>query len=345
MDKQKRINQMLIAVMLIPLLLLSGCGMASELFIEEMPTETPIPSPTATVAPTITPTITPTPGLPSNIATMFGEEVPELIKNEQGIYTAEDAFWKAIYENGEWRVRPRPHTGFDEQFLEAVGEKYLGRDDTPDTLAQVAADLLKDRNYDSRVGFTQEQNVNIAKKIVIYGRIIGFEWVSFEEQPGGQIGDRALVTVVVNSNYPDEKIPLLMGIEKNGRFIRTAKFLRWNNYNKEDKSLERMEVQEKADFDKYIGELVKLSIPYYFKPGWSKDLYFDYMAKEDYNLIHNLLISPDGYMMKYTNIKNSPDHQSEHRKMVEVFPEIMDSMNLDEGGDLAFFGYAVTMFK
>jgi len=57
MDKQKRINQILTAAMLIHLLSVSGCGTTGESIsaITPSPTETPIPLPTATAEPTMTP--------------------------------------------------------------------------------------------------------------------------------------------------------------------------------------------------------------------------------------------------------------------------------------------------
>ena len=60
-------------------------------------------------------------------------------------------------------------------------------------------------------------------------------------------------------------------------------------------------------------------------------------------MVDALLTNPDGYMMKYTDIKNSPDYQSKHRKMVVAFSEALDEMNTQEGGDIAFFIYSATI--
>jgi len=197
---------MLIAVMLIPLLLLSGCSMASELFIEEMPTETPLPSPTATVAPTITPTITPMPGLPTEIAAIFGEEIPELTKNEQGIYTAENARWKATYENGEWEVLPRPTTAYDEELLEAVKEEYLQREDTPHTMEEVMKGIKNDPEYyEGNNDFfgVIHNGEKMADVFIFRSKTIGFVEINLEGRPGSKHGDVGIVRVSIRPDLPE----------------------------------------------------------------------------------------------------------------------------------------------
>jgi len=236
---------------MIPLLLLSSCDNASESIVEE----TPIPPPTSTAAPTITPTITPTLGLPPDIAARFGEEVPELVKNEDGVYTAENVRWKATYENGEWEVLPRSTTCYDQQLLEAVEQEYLQRSDTPETMVEVRNQMKKDKEYyeDYNDFFGVIHNgYNMPDDFHFRSKTISFTEVNLENYFGGRHGDVGIVRVSVRPDFPERYICELVGIERDGEYFQTS-ILRV--------SKEKLLIDDKKDLNDYIGKVIECSAP------------------------------------------------------------------------------------
>ncbi|MFH1446606.1 MAG: hypothetical protein ABIG43_04245, partial [Chloroflexota bacterium] len=125
MFKQRTGKLIFKALVILPIVIVSGCGGGEGLpteientptaTIETIPTETPIPLPTATLAPTITPT----PAIPDEIKTELEERFGEVEIIEKdgvsyiaakdgrnvGVYAAESENWVVLPEDQpDWRV-------------------------------------------------------------------------------------------------------------------------------------------------------------------------------------------------------------------------------------------------
>ena len=325
MRKIKIKKQILTSAILTSLLLVSGCGLASESVSTDTPSPTAIETPIPAL--TITPTITPPTGLPPEIAAIFGEEVPELTKSEQGIYTAENVRWRATYEDGEWEVLPRPTTGFDKELLEAVKKDYVAKPDTPDTWEGVIEELKRNPDYNSMIGTRKVLNT---KTIVMHlsGLMLNYEEVSLEGQPGFKHGDTAIVGMMANSSYPDKLFPLLLGVKKDGENI---DYLRSIERRGDDRGF-----LSKDNYNKYSGKVCSFEIFYYFKDdNWSKDelLVIENWPLDIKQMIHIFESNPRGYMQRTTeDWINEEKYLKGHRS--ESFVKLINEMDLEAGGDI-----------
>ena len=336
MDNNININQRLTSAILILLLLLSGCDMASEVISTETPlpttTETPIP------APTITPTITPTPGLPPEIVAIFGEEVPELTKSEQGIYTAENVRWRATYENGEWEVLPRPTTGFDQGLLEAVKNDYLARPDTPDTWEGVITDLKRNPDYDPRIGSAGFPGTKTSTLAPVYGLILNYEEVSLEGQLGFKRGDIAIVGMMVNTNYPDGPFPILLGVNKGGKDITNGTYVEKRGGVRVDNGFLN------KNYNNYTGKVGECWVLYYFKEeNWQEDQVFEKWPSEIKEMINIIQSNPRGYMQRVTKDRNNNEPYLDW-KNTDKFVKVIEEMDLEVGGDVGLICTTVNIF-
>ena len=323
--RKKRINmQRLVAALLILLLLVSGCDSAGESISTE------IPSPTATETPIPAPTITPTPGLPLEIITIFGEEVPELVKNEQGYY-AESVRWKATYENGEWEVLPRPTTGFDQELLEAVKQDYVVRPDTPDTWEGVIADLKRNADYDPTTGQNMRSGTNTVF-IRTHGLILPSEKVSLEGHSGFKHGDTATVGMILNSNSPDNPFPVLLGVNKDGEYIANAGFQRVGI------DTNTAHILDEETFNTYVGKITKFNTLYYFRDkNWQEDKIFERHPAQIKEMMRIFESNPEGYLQKWTKkwVEGDTFYNGENIKNI---PRIIEQINLEEDGDVCLIG-------
>ncbi|HEY59914.1 MAG TPA: hypothetical protein G4N92_04415 [Anaerolineae bacterium] len=269
--------------------------------------------------------------MPSNIATMFGEEVPELTKNKQGIYTAENARWKSIYENGEWEFLPRPTTAYDEELLEAVKEEYLQREDTPNTMAEVMKGIKNDpeyyQGYNDFLGVINREGT-MADIFVFRSKTIGFVEINLEGRPGSKHGDVGIVRVSIRPDLPERYICEIVGIERDGEYHQTAELFK-------NVIEQKIFLDDKEQLSEFVGELAE-SYVFYTTPdsGWDGSIYVYPAYYPEYDMVSSYFKNPNGYIERWTRAEKFGSTKG--RPWIDIFKEIIDSIKLNPREDFAF---------
>jgi len=249
--------------------------------------------------------------MPLSISQWFGEDMPKLVEDSSGNWSAEDDFYRVLFD-GEWHLEPKFANPYDTEFLKKVEQEFLKsiRDLSP----QDSFELYGANSFDELISSNDYQNLSEYKAIItailevngtnrwlsyigyndsydppenaakdnkikanVY--LIDVKLISMKSSPHSSHDENAIVYLIGHPSS-DQIIPWHIGFEKNGDLTSLPCF-----YNVIDFSYE----PSYKNLSELLRQIIETSFLVHAEPDWDPEnqLLAAWRLHPDRDNIHN----------------------------------------------------------